>query len=175
MIGNPATGVQHRNLAIALMLLLTLAGLALRFYRLSNQSMWTDEVSSVEIARKPLSQITQESGSENVYLPGYFLLLGTVLSDDHRDVEFRARGLSALAGGLSVPLLIGLVFCWRRQWGTALLAGLLLAVNPLHLWYSQVEWLSYYLPQFYLTRKSLPCPSCLHQASELPAFLLPNY
>jgi len=137
MIGNPATGVQHRNLAIALMLLLTLAGLALRFYRLSNQSMWTDEVSSVEIARKPLSQITQESGSENVYLPGYFLLLGTVLSDDHRDVEFRARGLSALAGGLSVPLLIGLVFCWRRQWGTALLAGLLLAVNPLHLWYSQ--------------------------------------
>ena len=36
-----------------------------------------------------------------------------------------------------MPLLIGVVFCWRRQWGTALLAGLLLAVNPLHLWYSQ--------------------------------------
>ena len=69
--------------------------------------------------------MTQDSGSENVYLPGYFLLLGTVLHDTKKDFEFRARGLSALAGGLSVPLLIGLVFCWRRQWGTALLAGLL--------------------------------------------------
>jgi 4-amino-4-deoxy-L-arabinose transferase-like glycosyltransferase len=137
MIGTPATGLQRRNLAIALMLLLTLAALTLRFYRLSNQSLWTDEVSSVETARKPFSQMTRDSGSENVYLPGYFLLLGAVLNDTNRDIEFRARGLSAIAGGLSVPLLISVVFCWRRQWGTALLAGLLLTVNPLHLWYSQ--------------------------------------
>jgi hypothetical protein len=99
--------------------------------------MWTDEVSSVETAREPYSQMTRDSGSENVYLPGYFLLLGAVLSDASRDIEFRARGLSAVAGALSVPLLIGLVYCWRRRWGTALLAGLLLTVNPLHLWYSQ--------------------------------------
>jgi 4-amino-4-deoxy-L-arabinose transferase-like glycosyltransferase len=137
MIWSPATSVTRRNLAVALTLLLTLVALTLRFYRLSNQSLWTDEVSSVETARKPLSQITQESGSENVYLPGYFLLLGAVLSDASQDIEFRARGLSALAGGLSVPLLIGVVFCWRRRWDTALLAGLLLTVNPLHLWYSQ--------------------------------------
>jgi mannosyltransferase len=137
MIGTPAAGVQRRTVVVALMLLVTLAAFALRFYRLSNQSLWTDEVSSVRIAREPLAQITQESGSENVYLPGYFLLLGTVLGDTNRDIEFQARWPSALAGGLSVPLLIGLVYCWRRQWGTALLAGLLLAVNPLHLWYSQ--------------------------------------
>jgi 4-amino-4-deoxy-L-arabinose transferase-like glycosyltransferase len=137
MIWSPATSATRRNLAIALTLLLTLVALSLRFYRLSNQSLWTDEVSSVETARKPFSQMTQDSGSENVYLPGYFLLLGAVLSDANRDIEFRARGLSALAGGLSVPLLIGVVFCWRRQWGTALLAGLLLTMNPLHLWYSQ--------------------------------------
>jgi mannosyltransferase len=137
MIGTPAAGIQRRHLTIALMLLLTFVALALRFYRLSNQSLWTDEVSSVEIARQPLSQIVQQSGSENVYLPGYFLLLGAVLGDTNRNIEFQARWLSALAGGLSVPLFIGVVFCWRRQWGTALLAGLLLAVNPLHLWYSQ--------------------------------------
>ena len=99
--------------------------------------MWTDEVSSVETAREPLSKMTKDSGSENVYLPGYFLLLGAVLNDASRDVEFRARGLSAVAGALSVPLFISLVYCWRRRWGTAMLAGLLLTVNPLHLWYSQ--------------------------------------
>jgi len=137
MIGTPATGVQRRRMAIALTLLLTLAGLTLRFYRLSNQSLWTDEVSSIKTARVPLSQITQESGAVNNCLPTYFLLLRAVLGEGNRDIEFRARWLSALAGGLSVPLLIGVVFCWRRQWGTALLAGLLLAVNPLHLWYSQ--------------------------------------
>ena len=114
MIGTSATGVQSRNRAIALMLLLTLVAFGLRFYRLSNQSLWTDEVSSIETAREPYSKMTQDSGSENVYLPGYFLLLGAVLGDANRDIEFRARGLSALAGGLSVPLLIGLVFCWRR-------------------------------------------------------------
>ena len=137
MIGTPPAGVPRRNLAIALVLLVTLAAFALRFYRLSSQSLWTDEVASVRIAREPFAQITRESGSENVYLPGYFLLLGAVLRDTNRDIEFQARCLSALTGGLSVPLLMGLVFCWRRQWGTALLAGLLLAVNPLHLWYSQ--------------------------------------
>jgi len=137
MIWSPATSAARRNLAIALTLLLTLVALTLRFYRISNQSLWTDEVSSVETAREPYSQMTWDSGSENVYLPGYFLLLGAVLSDASRDIEFRARGLSALAGALSVPLFIGLVYCWRRRWGTALLAGLLLTVNPLHLWYSQ--------------------------------------
>lgn len=137
MIGPLAAGTERRHLAVALMLLLTLGGLALRFYGLGNQSLWTDEVASVKIAREPLAQITQESGSENVYLPTYFLLLGTVLRETNRHIEFQARWLSALAGGLSVPLLIGVVLWWRRQWITALLAGLLLAVNPLHLWYSQ--------------------------------------
>ena len=129
MIWPPATGATRRNLAIALTLLLTLAALTLRFYRLSSQSLWTDEVSSIQTSREPWSKMTHDSGSENVYLPGYFLLLGAVLDDAKEDIEFRARGLSALAGGLSVPLLIGVVFFWRRQWSTALLAGLLLALN----------------------------------------------
>ena len=137
MIWPPATSAARRNLAIALMLLLTLAGLTLRFYRLANQSLWFDEMSSISTARAPLSQIMERSAAVNNSLPAYFLLLRAVLGDSNRDMEFRARGLSALAGGLSVPLLIGVVYLWRRRWRVALLAGLLLAVNPLHLWYSQ--------------------------------------
>jgi 4-amino-4-deoxy-L-arabinose transferase-like glycosyltransferase len=137
MTMKPATSAQHRSLTLALTLLLTLAGFSLRFYRLSNQSLWTDEISSITTARVPLSQITQQSGEVNNCLPTYFLLLRAVLGDSNQDIEFRARWLSALMGALSVPLLIGVVYLWRQQWAAALLAGLLLAVNPLHLWYSQ--------------------------------------
>lgn len=137
MTVTPATSAHYRNLTLALALLLTLAGFSLRFYRLSNQSLWTDEIASIATARVPLSQITQESAKVNNCLPTYFLLLRAVLGDSNREIEFRARWLSALAGALSVPLLIGVVYLWRRQWVAALLAGLLLAVNPLHIWYSQ--------------------------------------
>jgi uncharacterized membrane protein len=129
-------GLQRRRAVVALALLVTLVGLALRFYRLSNQSMWMDEIASITTARCPLSEIAHASATNNC-LPTYFLILRFLLGDSNGDMEFRARWLSALAGALSVPLLIGVVFCWRRRWSTALLAGLLLAVNPLHLWYSQ--------------------------------------
>ena len=137
MIVTTGASGQRWKVAVALGLLITVAGLALRFYRLPNQSMWTDEVSSIITARGPLSQMMQGSGVENVFLPGYFLLLRAVLGDATQDLEFRARALSALAGALSVPLFMGVVYLWRRQWTAALLAGLLLALNPLHLWYSQ--------------------------------------
>src|SRR5207253_3316305 len=32
---------------------------------------------------------------------------------------------------------IGVVLHWRKDWATALTAGVLLAINPLHVWYSQ--------------------------------------
>lgn len=137
MIWSPATNAPRRNLVIALTLLLTLTGFGLRFYRLSNQSLWTDEISSITTARVPLSQIIEQSGAVNNCLPTYFLLLRAVLGDSNENIECRARWLSAVAGALSVPLFMGVVYLWRRQWTAALLAGLLLAVNPLHLWYSQ--------------------------------------
>jgi 4-amino-4-deoxy-L-arabinose transferase-like glycosyltransferase len=51
--------------------------------------------------------------------------------------EFDARWLSALAGSLTIPVFIGVVWFWRGSAKVSLLAGLLLAVNPLHIWYSQ--------------------------------------
>ena len=126
----------RRNLAIAFALLITLAGLGLRFYRLSNQSFWTDEIASMKVARVPLDRIVQES-AENNSLPTFFLLLRAIVGDSNENIEFRARSLSALAGALSIPVFIGVVYLWRRHRGAALLAGLLLATNPLHIWYSQ--------------------------------------
>jgi hypothetical protein len=156
MTVTPETSAQRRNLAIALILLLTLAGFSLRFYRLSNQSLWTDEVSSITTAQVPLSQITEHSAAVNNCLPTYFLLLRAVLGDSNQNIEFRARWLSALAGALSVPLLIGVVYLWRRRWAAALVAGLLLAVNPLHIWYSQ-EVRAYALMLFFGLLALLAC------------------
>lgn len=129
--------LDSRKLFVALILLLTLLGLGLRFYRLSNQSLWTDEISSISVAQAPLDRIYEQSAAVNNSLPTYFLLLRMAFGHSSGHPEFRARWLSALAGTLSIPVFIGVVYLWRRHRGAALLAGLLLAANPLHIWYSQ--------------------------------------
>ena len=123
--------------AILLVLILTFLALSLRVYRLAGQSFWIDEVYSVFTAQSPFEQIYNNSTKLSNSLPTYFLLLKLVLPNGNTDIEYNARLLSALAGALSVPVFIGLVYCWRHHTGVALLAGLLLAVNPLHIWYSQ--------------------------------------
>jgi mannosyltransferase len=117
--------------------LITLLALGLRFYRLDGQSLWTDEVASIETARAPLPQLVEQSAARNNSLPTYFLLLRPLVGQSNEHIEFRSRWPSALAGGLSVPVFMLLVYRWRGNWTVALVAGLLLAVNPLHLWYSQ--------------------------------------
>lgn len=122
--------------AVLLVWALTFLALGLRLYRLSSQSLWVDEVYSMWVAKAPLDQVWINSTKFNV-LPTYFLILRAILPDSNIGIEWAARLLSALAGALSVPVFIGVVYCWRRHTRVALLAGLLLAVNPLHIWYSQ--------------------------------------
>ena len=117
--------------------LLTFIALALRLFRLSNQSFWIDEVDSITAAQGPLKGIYERSVLAANSLPPYFFLLRPFVGDSTTDLEVRARLLSVIAGALSVPVFIGVVYFWRRQRQTALLAGALLAINPLHLWYSQ--------------------------------------
>jgi len=117
--------------------LLTCLGFALRIFRLGNQSFWVDEISSVTAAQGPLEGIFQRSALAANSLPTFFLMLKPFVTAAGPDIEVRARLLSVIAGTLSVPVFIGVVYFWRRQRKTALVAGALLAVNPLHLWYSQ--------------------------------------
>src|SRR6266850_4026746 len=126
----------QRKPLIVLMVLITLLGLFLRCYRLSSQSLWMDEISSVETARVRFDEIVERSASNNAS-PTYFLLLRPIVGKSNENIEARARFLSALAGTLSVPLFIGIIYLWRKDERTALLGGLLLAINPLHIWYSQ--------------------------------------
>jgi hypothetical protein len=125
-----------RRREITMLGLLFAAALALRLFRLSNQSLWMDEISSVETARVPMNEMVARSAQNNA-LPTYFLLLRPMVGRTNEHIEARARVISTLAGAVTVPIFAYLVFCWYGQWAAAFWAGLLLAVNPLHLWYSQ--------------------------------------
>ncbi len=126
----------RRSFLIAI-LLLTLASFGLRIFRLANQCFWIDEISSITTARAPMNIVYEGSILAANSLPTYFLMIRPLVSGSTEHLEFRARLLSAVAGTLAVPVFIGVVYLWRRQRGTALFAGVLLALNPLHLWYSQ--------------------------------------
>jgi|GEM_PF-1400186 len=126
----------HRPFVIGIFLL-TFAAFALRLFRLGNQSFWIDEVSSVMAAQGPLHGIYERSVLAANSLPTFFLMLKPFVDGAGAHIELRARLLSAIAGALSIPVFIGIVYQWRRQRIAALIAGAMLAVNPLHLWYSQ--------------------------------------
>ncbi len=116
---------------------LTLLGGALRLYGLSNQSFWNDEVYSMMACQAPLDKIQALSAMPNNSLPTYFLLLRAIVGQSDQDIEFKARLLSAVAGAVSIPVMVGLIFLWSRSAVAALAGGALLAINPMHLWYSQ--------------------------------------
>jgi hypothetical protein len=127
----------HRKSIVAVFFVLTVLAMGIRLFRLDNQSLWTDEVSSILTARASLDKISEMSATLNNCPPTYFLALRPIVGTSNDRIEVKSRLLSALAGSLSVPLFIGVVWFWRQRWETALIAGAALAINPLHLWYSQ--------------------------------------
>ena len=85
---------------LVLIALISLLGFGLRFYRLSSQSFWPDEISSVLIARAPLTRIFERSAQDNC-LPPYFLLLRTMVGRYLRNpiyVALTMRETRAIAG-----------------------------------------------------------------------------
>ncbi len=122
--------------------LLTLTALAgililaagLRFYRLTAQSLWNDEGTSVLLAGRSLSQITL-SAAADIHPPLYYYLLHYWIAL-FGSGDAAARSLSALLG----VGLVGLTFLLgRRLLGRAagLLAALWLAASPYQVYYSQ--------------------------------------
>ncbi len=105
----------------------------LRAYRLDGQSLWSDESISLERATQPLPVMLRELPVEHA--PLYFVLLHGWLRLAGSS-DFALRYPSLWMGVLAVPLVSAL---GRRLLGRrlGLLAGLLLTVQPLALWYSQ--------------------------------------
>lgn len=117
------------------LLVVTLLGLGLRLYRLDGQSLWYDEGFSVYLARMDLAEITARTAADIQPPLYYYLLHGWIKL--FGSGEAALRSLSLLAGVLTIPLIYA---AGRQLFGSrlaGLLAALLLAVSPVHLWYGQ--------------------------------------
>ena len=117
---------------VSLAAILLLAALV-RLLGISTESLWLDEATSLMVARLSPVELTRWTAND-IHPPLYYLLLHYWVFLGQS--ELVVRGLSALAGVLTVGALYGLAeTLFDRRVG--LWAALLLAVNPLHVWYSQ--------------------------------------
>jgi len=117
------------------LLIITLLALALRLYRLDAQSLWYDEGFSVFLARMNLADITARTAAD-IQPPFYYYLLH-IWTGLFGEGEKTLRALSLLFGVLTVPLAYAVAWQLFSNRLAGLLAALLVAVSPLHLWYSQ--------------------------------------
>lgn len=114
-------------------LALFLLALAVRLWRIGAESLWLDEATSLFLARKSVPDVIAWT-AKDIHPPLYYLLLHfwRVFGES----EAVLRSLSAVAGALSAAVIysLGARLSDRRA---GLVAGLLLALAPVHVWYSQ--------------------------------------
>ncbi len=115
--------------------LITLLALGLRLYHLDAQSLWYDEAFSAYLAAMSPAEIAARTAADIQPPLYYYLLHGWIgwMGDD----EIGLRSLSLLFGLLTVPLIYAVTVELFRSSLAGLLAALLLAVSPLHIWYGQ--------------------------------------
>jgi len=116
---------------------LTLLALAVRGWQLNYHSLWFDEAMSVFWARKPAGEIIRVGLSLvlDKHPPLYYLLLHAWIRL-FGDGPVAVRLPSVLLGALLPP---ALALLGQEVWGrrAGLIAGLLAALNPILVWYSQ--------------------------------------
>jgi len=117
-------------LTVTVLLLAT----GLRYATLDRQSFWNDEGNTARLVERSVALII-EGAAGDIHPPGYYLVLhlwrATVGAS-----EFALRSTSALCGILTVAVAISL----GRQAGgrrSAIGAGLMMALHPLSVYYSQ--------------------------------------
>ena len=122
------------NAGRAVLLLIVLAGIALRIYRLDAQSFWYDEGNSARIAERSL-QLIIAGAAGDIHPPLYYIALHYWRAL-FGESEFALRMLSVLCG---VGLLIFTYLLARRLFTprAGLIAAALVALSPFAVYYSQ--------------------------------------
>lgn len=113
---------------------ITLLAFALRLYRFDALSLWVDEGLSVAYSHLSWTTVLGFNGAYAPHPPLYFALVKAaayLLPDGTA-----GRMISVIAGTLTIPFLYILV-ARLAGWASALASCLVLAVSPLHIWYSQ--------------------------------------
>jgi len=122
---------QHPRLALAI---IVAVGALLRIYRCDALSLWLDEGITVHVSRQPWVTVLGFHGAYETHPPLYFILVkvtALLVPELHA-----GRVVSIVAGTVTIPVVYSLA---ARVLGTrpALVAGAVLAISPLHIWYSQ--------------------------------------
>jgi hypothetical protein len=112
-------------------------GVLLRALRLDWQPLWWDEGYSVYFATEPVPRMLWLT-ARDIHPPLYYVLLHGWFALTHDTGPVSARVLSVVVGGAGLPLIAWAAHIAfpRRRW-LPLVAVLLLAVNPFHVYYSQ--------------------------------------
>jgi mannosyltransferase len=120
-----------RTTLIGASVAILLLAAALRLPGLGDQSLWTDEIYSIDSAQWPLPVLLSVQDGH----PPLFALLLKGL-EAIRPSDLNGRLISAFAGiaAIAAMLALGCEIADRR---TAVLAAFLLAIAPLHVWYSR--------------------------------------
>ena len=124
----------RRKLTNILFVAILVGAALLRFPTLGWQSLWVDEVQTLEITRKSAGDVVVGAAEQNISPPLYFLLVwaGTRYQVD----EVALRVASAIAGLLTIPL-IGMIAGQILSRTASLTTMLVLCLSPFHIWYSQ--------------------------------------
>ncbi|MCB0114532.1 MAG: hypothetical protein KDD84_10595 [Caldilineaceae bacterium] len=125
------------RIALYLFFVIVALGVALRALRLDWQPLWWDEGYSVYFATEPLLAMLRLT-AEDIHPPLYYALLHGWLLAWGNATPLTLRTFSILIGVLALP-----AFWWTarvlfpRRPGLAVWATLLLAISPMHIFYSQ--------------------------------------
>jgi len=114
---------------------LFVAAALIRFYHLDGQSLWNDEMFSIDLARSSLPDLLRKLISYYHHPPLFFVILH-ILFRAFGDSVWVLRCVSALAGSLTV---VAVYILGRRVSNNfaAVAAAILCLVSPFHLAYSQ--------------------------------------
>lgn len=112
------------------LLALTLLAACWRFPFLTAHDLWFDEVFSVVLASQDVAELLRRALADQTNPPGFYLALWGWIHAGGVE-EWWIRTLPALAGTLTVPLVVLLGRTLGMSWGTALVGGLLATVSPL--------------------------------------------
>ncbi len=113
--------------------LILLVGFGLRIGHLAGTSFWIDELWAAFYIESPVGKFFKLLMKDGTQVPLYYML--TYLSPPDNDLLFRLTAI--VAGLLTIPLMIWVVFRLYGDYHVALAAGVLLATNPFHILYSR--------------------------------------
>lgn len=117
-----------------LLLIVFLLSIFLRFYSLSRNSLWVDEIITLNLSEQKIANIISDRLNEG-FTPAYFVLMQSWVFVFGKS-EYALRFLSAFFGVLAIPLFFYLVMKILDA-KTALFSSFLLALSEVHLWQSQ--------------------------------------